>query len=101
MATGLRLTRIPPSSFWLERIQPPPRSVVVRATAPGSPWYTPAQGLLSPRSQGKRSALGRLCSPHGPRTQVVAPLVKAVQLSALRHTSSPFLVGWTVLPVLG
>src|SRR5690242_9146010 len=43
-------------------------------------------------SQGKRSVLGRLTRPPGPLIQVVLPLVKAVQLSALRHTSRPLVV---------
>src|SRR5687767_14567593 len=45
--------------------------------------------------------LGRLTRPVGPFSQVVIPLVKTVQLSACRHTSSPPVVCWTVLPLCG
>src|SRR5207249_409691 len=52
-------------------------------------------------SQAKRSLFGRLCSPNGPLIQVLLPSVNAVQLSARRHTSRPFVVRWSPSPFSG
>src|SRR5579884_941734 len=55
-------------------------------------------GAGSP-SQGNRSSFARDCTPSGPLTHVVCPSVKAVQSSALRHSSSPPVVGCCASPV--
>jgi hypothetical protein len=63
----------------------------------------PVHGAPGRPSQAKTcpliSGFGRTWSPQGPFSQVSAPLVKAVQLSALRQANSPPVVRWRPSPL--
>src|SRR5215212_9276952 len=54
---------------------------------------------ILPSQLKKGPAFGRVCRPQGPSSQVVVPLVKAVQLSSFRQTSRPPTVVWSEFPV--
>ena len=52
-----------------------------------------------PPSHGKRSVFSRCWTPNGPLTQLRKPSVKAVKLSALRHTIKPLAVCCSASPL--
>src|SRR5688572_29949973 len=60
--------------------------------------FSLALALVTSFSHEKCSAFNRSCSPCGPNSHVRWPFVNAVQLSALRHTSSPPVVGCSAFP---